>query len=812
MADKKAKRTPDEKMMNGVRRDSMKRFEDLYAEPPPYSSQPPSVAASSSNAFTGGVPTRSIPSVDVLNFKSSPLEIPTPAECITHLKLLHAFAKLRHDVGNHEGLFGISTEKASKEAYASSQESEMLPPSGDQQPGGSHTQDPVRAAVKAHTAENTANTETTHAERLRDKRWTIFVAKAVARFEAWWDSLPRSYPHSSSVWRGYISTEDFDSTQTTLNLITRFPTEGNGFENNSKFQLPPLDILMVWHAHMLNPRIYLEDCIRYSKHALWRTPFPWRLIHESIDNDTLEYTQKDTYTFQKKTGHYWDPLRDEGLKRINCPQCACVMRVPWTQPSDLSGPGAVESYLTFDTGFAAPGFEVECSKCRLTVTHERLRVGKFIEDAYTLLELRRPLPGTILNIWGEPQCTTKGKSLGTHDAFFPNRVIATQARFKTASLREQAKDLTVEKLKNMFQQVMKSPFDLTYINASQKKPEFLAKGSRIAVRRLLSHYWDNSSIFGIDLIGAVLRHGTFVQKMSKLDWLHSPSIMSTVQRLIVKYHRFIRLAADSPKQTIVPTLDVDLAWHTHQLTPKVYYRYTLAETKKFLNHDDKIPESNLHTAFQATSLAYEKKYGQPYSECSCWYCECTREPLRSNFLNKFSPRRASLSVDKLDEKGFTKDAYLGPHVSAHNALVVDDDKTAKERRRELEELDLQYAKVVKRYQKKKKGEEVPRRDNDAYLYGAYGYPMYMPIYVPYYADPSACEHSSNGGGGGGGCVAATCCDSTSLGACAGGDGTPGCKASCGGHGNASAGCGTCGSGGDGGGDGGDGGGCGGCGG
>ena len=38
---------------------------------------------------------------------------------------------------------------------------------------------------------------------------------------------------------------------------------------------------------------------------------------------------------------------------------------------------------------------------------------------------------------------------------------------------------------------------------------------------------------------------------------------------------------------------------------------TLAETRKFLNHDDKIPEGDLHTAFQATSLAYEKKYGQP---------------------------------------------------------------------------------------------------------------------------------------------------------------------------------------------------------
>jgi hypothetical protein len=97
-------------------------------------------------------------------------------------------------------------------------------------------------------------------------------------------------------------------------------------------------------------------------------------------------------------------------------------------------------------------------------------------------------------------------------------------------------------------------------NAQQHKPFFIAKSSRIAVRKVLSHYWDNSSIFGIDLIGAVLRQGTFVQKMNKLDWLHSPSLMPTVQRLIVKYHRFVRLAADHPQKTVVPTLDIDLAW------------------------------------------------------------------------------------------------------------------------------------------------------------------------------------------------------------------------------------------------------------
>jgi hypothetical protein len=92
------------------------------------------------------------------------------------------------------------------------------------------------------------------------------------------------------------------------------------------------------------------------------------------------------------------------------------------------------------------------------------------------------------------------------------------------------------------------------------------------------------------------------------------------------------------------------------------------------------------------------------------------------------------------------------------------------RRRELEELDLQYAKVCKWYKKHKAKETLKRETNDAYVYGAYGYPMYYPmtVYVTYHADPSACEHAQAGSdGSAGGCATGTYCESTSLRACVG---------------------------------------------
>ena len=45
--------------------------------------------------------------------------------------------------------------------------------------------------------------------------------------------------------------------------------------------LPPVDVLMVWHSHMLNPRAYLEDCLRNGQMHMWRTALcgkRWRTV------------------------------------------------------------------------------------------------------------------------------------------------------------------------------------------------------------------------------------------------------------------------------------------------------------------------------------------------------------------------------------------------------------------------------------------------------------------------------------------------------------------------------------------------------
>lgn len=94
-----------------------------------------------------------------------------------------------------------------------------------------------------------------------------------------------------------------------------------------------------------------------------------------------------------------------------------------------------------------------------------------------------------------------------------------------------------------------------------------------------------------------------------------------MERAVTKYARFLEIATENKKRMVVPTLDVDLAWHTHQLSPKTYYYTTTHSLGKFLDHDDKVSEDKLSESFEWMCETYYQKYGEIYSECVCWYCE-----------------------------------------------------------------------------------------------------------------------------------------------------------------------------------------------
>lgn len=106
---------------------------------PPKETAPPAYEASPSDQTTA---------FSELNLTSETSE-PTSDRCIAHLKLLEAFHQLREDIATTDGLFGI------KDSWV---------------PADLSRQEQAAVLLK-----------------IREKRWAVYIAKAVFRFEAWWE-------------------------------------------------------------------------------------------------------------------------------------------------------------------------------------------------------------------------------------------------------------------------------------------------------------------------------------------------------------------------------------------------------------------------------------------------------------------------------------------------------------------------------------------------------------------------------------------------------------------------------------------------
>ncbi|KAL5596321.1 hypothetical protein FOVSG1_010010 [Fusarium oxysporum f. sp. vasinfectum] len=131
---------------------------------------------------------------------------------------------------------------------------------------------------------------------------------------------------------------------------------------------------------------------------------------------------------------------------------------------------------------------------------------------------------------------------------------------------------------------------------------------------------DYDSELAKQLRDAVIRQASFVDKMNSFMWVRSPALEGTIRRALARYQNFCKLLKIS-KTTVVPTLDIDLVWHTHQCTAKHYGQAMKLLTGKFVNHDDTIEKPQLGDGFGETRRLYRVYFGQEYRACGCWDCQ-----------------------------------------------------------------------------------------------------------------------------------------------------------------------------------------------
>ncbi|KAH7158700.1 hypothetical protein DER46DRAFT_627175 [Fusarium sp. MPI-SDFR-AT-0072] len=362
-----------------------------------------------------------IPSPDIFSEldDSHKDNLPTPVQCAVHLELLEAFHALRIKILDSKKLdksfnLGEPTKKIYRRKY-------------------------IKGLKKHVNEEVTLRNPSWEAKR--DKKWTWYLGEAAQRFLVWAAKF--------NAW--LTSTMEKDGAN-----------DGrSGISMTDSSWLPPVDVLMIWHAFLLNPSDYLDYCRNQYWDYLPRVNFPWKLIHDSIRSQ--------------------GPIRDAWV----------VTGKTWEVPE-----------------------------------------GEAV------------IPGTLLK-----------------------------------SIIQQG---------NMQTQDIGKPYASRFIGK---------------------------------LVDNVERQRVFVEKMNAHLWIRSPALQGTLRRAVERYERYLRLFKLYPGKMLVPALDIDLVWHTSQLSATAYMNSMETRCGRFINHDDKIKKSKLAVGNDETQSLYRVRFGGEYTVCLCWECQ-----------------------------------------------------------------------------------------------------------------------------------------------------------------------------------------------
>ncbi|KAG8984571.1 hypothetical protein FRB93_006416 [Tulasnella sp. JGI-2019a] len=305
-------------------------------------------------------------------------------------------------------------------------------------------------------------------------------------------------------------------------------------------ELPPLDVLVIFHAFILSPRVYAEDTQQRFHELSNIGAFPLREVANRI-NVTGEYKPlpEQIDFWEKQTGQPFDISSAQSEVKVMCPACRRIHNTNWVVAEDGVVPGK-------GTGFGERKFALECN-CGVRVTHEVLCVAKLSRD---LNEFRASntmvLRGTLLAGRGGAEQFDIARTT-TSEVLRVLGDPATLGRRVLWSMGEVSNQLKVA-------------FDSD------------------SILKLLRPYSQPSS-FSVNLPLKASRQGCFASDCFTRGF-HTAST-ETLKNFKSEYLAFFFRDKTDP---VFVTSQVDLVWHTHQLLGDGYRRHSIALTGRFIDH------------------------------------------------------------------------------------------------------------------------------------------------------------------------------------------------------------------------------------
>ncbi|KAH8920909.1 hypothetical protein BT69DRAFT_1352019 [Atractiella rhizophila] len=514
--------------------------------------------------------------------------------------------------------------------------------------------------------------------------WSLFLHQAVSRFQLW-----SSLVLSSSSSRSSAS------------------ASGRLEEN----QLPPIDVLLVWHAYLLNPWTYWEDCLTRARASAEAGEeekgfeglrnmggMEVETIAKYIDLDTFQYNPPTAsiknWTTLTKTAFEAEVPLPSSKHTIDCPSCSISHSIPYVSPSG--------------TGWAQ-NFAHSCS-CGLNITKSTyglLTLAHTVSSYLLYYQSRSVSKQTPIPLSACLAGTVLGPGTGEERADRAERTNEQwmrpfTLRFAPGVSGKEIAEKCEWKWEEMEAFFIRGMLGDAAVNVKMKTPK--------TVVRLLRAYKEP---FGsLELVGAVNRQFEFVRSLHSIHWLDPRKFetdQTTLVLAIARYHAWIDLmsSASVPGGALVPTLDIDLVWHTHMLDAKAYREQLLNALGRIPNHDDRIEENALSNAFEQTAKAWMGRFGVPYTTCGCVLPE-GEQTLSSKLKDRFKSSKTQpiQPKDSLIHLAATTSSPAS-HPSEHNGIRVlspSQEAERKKRKTTIEKVVAKEEKAVNTGKGKGKGD------------------------------------------------------------------------------------------------------------
>ncbi|KAG5528146.1 hypothetical protein RHGRI_028924 [Rhododendron griersonianum] len=170
-----------------------------------------------------------------------------------------------------------------------------------------------------------------------------------------------------------------------------------------------------------------------------------------------------------------------------------------------------------------------------------------------------------------------------------------------------------------------------------------------------------------DLLSAVQRQVPFFYQVSRPHMDNDLFLEAAVARYKGFLHLIKRNMERSLNRFCVPTYDVDLIWHSHQLQPACYCKDLKGILGKVLEHDDTDSDRSkgkkLDSGFSDTTKQWEDTFGTRYWRAGAMYRGSAPSPIMA------PPCSSYIVAEKVVASNEHKETVRLPHVKAVEVMV-----------------------------------------------------------------------------------------------------------------------------------------------